>query len=154
MNYLPRIASSVRTCTVINESPANEVLIVFKAPICSTQHQTLSNIVLNYDNHVVLAMVERHLLKVPVLGIEPLIAWLESKLLNHSTTHPHVNVRKIIPNKPNIYLKTWNLILHVNIHVSIFQIEIYILSFFIFIYPTVYSIYCVDFTNSYTDNNR
>ena len=71
-SYLPRITSSVHSWTVINEGPANEVLIVFKAPICSTQHQTLSDIMLNYDNHVVLAMVERHLLKVPVLGIEPL----------------------------------------------------------------------------------
>ena len=32
--YLPRIASSVATyCTVINEGPAIEVLIIFKAPI-------------------------------------------------------------------------------------------------------------------------
>ena len=45
--YLPRIASSVHSCTVINEGAANEVLIVFKAPICSTQQQTLSNIMLN-----------------------------------------------------------------------------------------------------------
>ena len=42
----------MRSSTVINEGPANEVLIVFKAPIFSTQHQTLSDTMLNYDNHV------------------------------------------------------------------------------------------------------
>ena len=39
---LPRIASTVPNGSVINEGPASEVLIVFKAPIWATEFSLLN----------------------------------------------------------------------------------------------------------------